>query len=107
MKGEKSLIQIINKFDNFYSNETVLKVETAQAQLSEELSPQKKIPSFKARPTKKSMFELVCGSIHTKHGIALQEKSEHSTLVRSVNSITLFGKKEKKLLRLRHVIYQQ
>ena len=32
-------------------------------------------------------------SIHTTHGIAFQEKSEHSTSVRNVNSITLSGQK--------------
>ena len=39
------------------------------------------------------MFELVCGSIYTADGTALQEKSERSTSVRSVNSVTPFGKK--------------
>ena len=41
MTGQKVPIQVMNKLGNCYSYETVLKVETAQAELSKELSQQK------------------------------------------------------------------
>ena len=37
--------------------------------------------------------EKLKGSIHTIHGLAFQEKSEHFISVRKLNSITRFGKK--------------
>ena len=41
MAGQKAPIQIMNKLGNCCSYETVLKVETAQAELYQELSQQK------------------------------------------------------------------
>ena len=41
MPGQKVSIQIMNKLGDCCSYETVLKVETAQAELSRELSQQK------------------------------------------------------------------
>ena len=41
MTGQNAPIQIMNKLGNCDSYETVLKVETAQAELSQELSQQK------------------------------------------------------------------
>ena len=41
MTGQKAPIQVMNKLGNCYSYEIVLKVETAQAELSKELSQQK------------------------------------------------------------------
>ena len=41
MAGQKAVIQIINKSGNFYSLGIVLKVETAQKQLFQELNLQK------------------------------------------------------------------
>ena len=67
--------------------------------------PAKESPSFKARSTRKTCSNLfwwdnfdckkenLKGSIHTTHSIAFQEKLEHSTSVRSVNSITPSGKR--------------
>ena len=115
MTGQKAPIQIMNKLGNYCSYETVLKVETAQAELSQELSQQKNpLPLKPDQPRKyvQTYFwydnfgckkKNLKGSTHTTHKIAFQEKSEHSTSVRSVNSITPSGKKS--LLRLRHIIY--
>ena len=41
MVGQKAPIQIMNKLGNSCSYETVLKLETARAELSQELSQQK------------------------------------------------------------------
>ena len=108
MTGQKAPIQIMNKLGNCCSHVTVLKVETAQAELSQELSQRKKSPSFKSRSTRKTCSnfwwdnfdcekENLKGSIHTTHGIAFQEKSEHSTSARSVDTITHSGKKSLKV----------
>ena len=109
MTGQKAPIQIMNKLGNYCSYETVLKVETAQAELSQELSQQKNpLPLKPDQPRKyvQTYFwydnfgckkKNLKGSTHTTHKIAFQEKSEHSTSVRSVNSITPSGKKSLKV----------
>ena len=80
-------------------------METAQAQLSQELSKQKSPLPLKPDQSGKHVLtyfwwgnfnskkENLKGCIHTTHGIAFQEKSEHSTSVRNANSITPSGKK--------------
>ena len=93
MTGQETPIQIINKSGNFYSYEAVLKVKSAQALLSQELSQQKN--------------HLIKSDQPGKHVITFLRKysyKAHSTSVRSINSITLCGKE--KLLMSRHVIYQ-
>ena len=109
MTGQKAPIQIMNKLGNCCSHVTVLKVETAQAELSSELSQRKKSPSFNPDQPGKHVLtyfwrdnfdcekENLKGSIHTTHGVAFQEKSEHSTSVRSVHSINHSGKKSLKV----------
>ena len=105
MTGQIALIQIMNKLGNCCSYDTVLKMETAQAELSEELSEQKNPLALKPyQPGKHAVTyfwwdnfdcqkENLKGSIQTTRGIVFQEKSENSTLVRSVHSITPSGKK--------------
>ena len=85
-------------------------METAQAELSQEFSQQKNPLSLKPDQPGKHVLtyfwwdnfhckkENLKGSIHTTHGIAFQEKSEHSASVRSVNSIIPSGKKVLKVL---------
>ena len=102
MTGQKALIQIMNKLGNCYSYDTVLKMETAQAELSQELSEQKTSLALKPyQPGKHAVTyfwwdnfdckkENLKGSIQTTRGIAFQEKSENSTLVRSVHSYYSF-----------------
>ena len=58
MTGQKVLIQIINKSGNFYSFERVLKVKTAQAQLSQELIQQKN--ALPLKPEKPGKHVLTC-----------------------------------------------
>ena len=58
MQGQKALIQIMNKLGNSCSYEKVLKLETAQGELSQELSQQKKSPSVKAKSTRKTYSNL-------------------------------------------------
>ena len=108
MTGQKAPLKIMNKLGNCCSYETVLKVETAQAELSQELSQQKNPLSLKPDQPGKHVLtyfwwdfdcktENLKGSTHTTHGIAFQEKSENSTSVRSVHSIILSGKKSLKV----------
>ena len=109
MTGQKALIQIMNKLGNCCSYEKVLKLETAQGELSQELSQQKNpLPLKPDQPGKHILTyfwwdnfdckkENLKGSIHTTHGIAFQEKSENSTSVRSVHSITPSAKKSLKV----------
>ena len=80
------------------------KVETEQAELSQELSQQKNLLTLGPDQPRKHVLtyfwwekfgcnkENIRGSIHTTYGIAFQEKLEHSTSVRSVNSIAHSGK---------------
>ena len=83
-------------------------METAQAELSQELSQQKNPLSLKPDQPGKHVLtyfwwdfdcktENLKGSTHTTHGIAFQEKSENSTSVRSVHSIIPSGKKSLKV----------
>ena len=79
----------MNKLDNCYSYETVLKEETARVELSQELSQRKNPLPLKPYQLGKHVLtyfwwdnfgckkENLKGSIHTTHGIAFQEKSEH------------------------------
>ena len=99
----------MNKLGNCCIYQTVLKEETARVELFQELS-QKKNP-FPLKPDQPGKHVLTyfwwdnfgCkkenlkGSIHTTHGIASQEKSEHSTSVRSVHGVTLSGKRSLKI----------
>ena len=110
MTGQEALIQIINKLSNCCSYATVLKAETAKAELSKDLSQQKiPLPLKPDQPGKHVLTyfwwdnfnckkENLKGSIHTTHGIVCQEKSKHSTSVRSVNSITHSGKKSRHII---------
>ena len=94
----------MSKLGNCCSYETVLKVETAQAELSKELSQQKNaLPLKPDQPGKHVLTyfwwhnfdckkENLKGSIDTTHEIVFQEKLENSTSVRSVHSITPSGK---------------
>ena len=109
MTGQKAPIHIMNKLGNCCSYQTVLKVETAQAELYQELSQQKNpLPLKPDQPGKLVLTyfswdnfdcqkENLKGNIHTTHVIAFQEKSENSTSVRSVHSITPSGKKSLKV----------
>ena len=106
MTGQKAPIQIMNKFGNCGSYETVLKVETEKAELSQEVCQQTQpLPLKPDLPPGKHVLtyfwwvnfdckkESLKGSIHTTHGIAFQEKSGNLTSVRSVHSITPSGQK--------------
>ena len=99
----------MNKLGNCCSYETVSKVETAQAELSKELSQEKN--PLPLEPDQPGKYVLTCfwwdnfdckkenlkGSIHTAHGVTFQEKSKNSTSVRSVHSITPFDKRSLKV----------
>ena len=99
----------MNKLGNCYSYETVLKEETARVELSQELSQRKNpLPLKPYQPGKHVLTyfwwdnfgckkENLKGSIHTTHGIAFQEKSEHWTSLRSLHSVTPSGKKSLKV----------
>ena len=99
----------MNKVGNCCSYETVLKVETAQVELSQEFSQQKNALPLKPDEPGKHVLTCFCqhnfdckkenfkGSIDRTHGIAFQEKSENSTSVRSIHSITPYGKKSLKV----------
>ena len=94
----------MNKLGNC-SYDTVLEMETAQAELSQELSEQKNPLALKPyQPGKHALTyfwwdnfdckkENFKGSIQTTHRIAFQEKSENSTSVRSVHSYYSFWQK--------------
>ena len=58
MTGQKAPIQIINKLGDCCNYDTVLKVEIAQAELSQELTQQKNPLFFKARPTRETCPNL-------------------------------------------------
>ena len=108
MTGQKAPIQIINKLGDCCNYDTVF-CGNAQAELSQELT-QQKIPFFlkPGQPGKHVLTyfwwhsfdcrkENLKGSIHTTHGIAFQEKSELSTSIRSVTSISPSSKKALKV----------
>ena len=91
MTGQKAPIQTMNKLGNCCSYKTVLKVETAQGELSQEISQQKNPLHLKPDQPGKHVLtdfwwdnfdcqkENLKGSIDTTHGIAFQKKSENST----------------------------
>ena len=84
-------------------------METAQAELSQELSQQKNLLSLKPDQPGKHVLtyfwwdnfdcktENLKGSTHTTQRIAFQEKSENSASVGSVHSIIPSGKKSLKV----------
>ena len=84
MTGQNAPIQMMNKLGNCCSYETVLKVETAQVELSQELSQQKNpLPLKPDQPGKHILtyfwwdnFDCkkknLKRSIHTTHGLSFK-----------------------------------
>ena len=97
MTGQKALIQIMNKLGNCCSYDTVLKMETAQAELSEELSEQKNPLALKPyQPGKHAVTyfwwdnfdckkENLKGSIQTTRGIAFFECTQYYSFWRKIS----------------------
>ena len=105
MTDQKAPMHIINKLGNCCDYETILEVELHKQNYPKSLASKKiSLPLKPDQPGKqvRTYFwwenfdckkESLKGSIHITHEIAFQEKSEQSTSVRSVNSITPSGKK--------------
>eukprot|EP00794_Sanderia_malayensis_P011485 gene11485-12682_t len=92
LTGQKLPIKILSKYGNSCSYETVLKIETAQAELVQKMRQQNyPLPLLPADPTSSVLTffwwdnfdckkETIHGGFHTCHGIAFQEKSDGSKL---------------------------